>query len=259
MSLSIRSILILLLVSCLTACNPASRTAAEGAEGGSGENADNHAENEGSEGVIFREGKGLEVPNETKAFLNVKTAEVSEDTLRSQATYTGQIYESRVSGALESDGKIMASVMVDPKIAETIEVDQKVMVGKDKLGAVAAVNRSAIAATGQAEILISLSVSDAGYKLGDSIQITFASPAREGVSTIPRSALLETINGNFVYVPNGKYFFKTAVTVGAKSEKAVEIVEGLYPGDEVVSEPVDALWLAELQATKGGVGCADGH
>jgi multidrug efflux pump subunit AcrA (membrane-fusion protein) len=67
------------------------------------------------------------------------------------------------------------------------------------------------------------------------------------------------VNGTFVYVPNGRYFFRTPVKVGRKTEETVEVLDGLYSGDEVVREPVTSLWLAELQALRGGVACADGH
>ena len=81
----------------------------------------------------------------------------------------------------------------------------------------------------------------------------------EAVPVIPASSLLETIEGTFVYVVNGKHFLRTAVTVGRSANDKIEITDGLYPGDEVVRNPVRQLWYAELQALRGGKACADGH
>ena len=50
----------------------------------------------------------------------------------------------------------------------------------------------------------------------------------EAAVSIPRSALLSTAEGDFVYAVNGKNFFRTAVTVGVTNSEYVEIIEGLF-------------------------------
>lgn len=79
------------------------------------------------------------------------------------------------------------------------------------------------------------------------------------INTIPATALLRTVKGDYVYVANGGWYLRTPVTIGAAGSDQVEIKDGLYEGDIVVRSGVQALWLAELQAVNGGVGCADGH
>lgn len=79
------------------------------------------------------------------------------------------------------------------------------------------------------------------------------------VESIPAGALLRTVRGNFVYVANGPGFLLTPVVIGALDATRVEIREGLYEGDIVVTRGVRDLALAEIQALNGGVGCADGH
>jgi hypothetical protein len=76
---------------------------------------------------------------------------------------------------------------------------------------------------------------------------------------IPATALLRTVKGDFVFVANGIWFLKTPVTVAAVDADWVQIAEGLFEGDTVVSHGARVLLLAELQAVNGGVGCADGH
>jgi len=58
--------------------------------------------------------------------------------------------------------------------------------------------------------------------------------------------------GTFVYVVNGNFYLRTAVKTGARSTDFVEITDGLYAGDVVVTTPVNQLWLSELRLTKGG-------
>ena len=76
---------------------------------------------------------------------------------------------------------------------------------------------------------------------------------------LPRQALLRTSEGMFVFVANGQRWLRTPVKVGAESAGSAEIADGVLEGDLVVVAGVWDLWMAELQAVKGGVGCADGN
>ena len=42
-------------------------------------------------------------------------------------------------------------------------------------------------------------------------------------------------------------------------EDHVEIKDGLYSGDVVVTKAVKSLWMAELQVLRGGKACSCGH
>ncbi len=109
------------------------------------------------------------------------------------------------------------------------------------------------------------SATAAHYKAGHGIQLSPAARAFVGIATadfatrLPSAAVLRTVKGDFVYVANGPWFLRTPVTLGAADATSFALKEGLYEGDTVVTQGVRALWLAELQATNGGVGCADGH
>lgn len=81
----------------------------------------------------------------------------------------------------------------------------------------------------------------------------------KSVAAVPADSLLRTVKGDFVYVANGEWFLRTPVTIGASDGAWFEVKEGLYEGDHIVTRGTYALWLAELQAVNGGVGCADGH
>lgn len=109
------------------------------------------------------------------------------------------------------------------------------------------------------------SATAAHFKAGHGIQLSPTARAFVGIATadfatrLPTAAVLRTVKGDFVYVANGPWFLRTPVTLGAADATSFALKEGLYEGDTFVTHGVRALWLAELQATNGGVGCADGH
>jgi hypothetical protein len=88
---------------------------------------------------------------------------------------------------------------------------------------------------------------------------TLARAGKPGTPAVPADAVLRTIRGDFVYVANGEWFLRTPVSLGATDGTQVEITDGLYEDDTIVTAGVRALSLAEIQALNGGVGCADGH
>ena len=79
------------------------------------------------------------------------------------------------------------------------------------------------------------------------------------VVRIPLSAVVDTSEGKHVFVRNGQRWLRTAVKLGAASGEVVDVADGLLEGDVIAVAGGWYLWLAELQAVKGGVGCADGH
>lgn len=115
----------------------------------------------------------------------------------------------------------------------------------------------------------------ATYKAGHGLRLTDAAREFIGLETgevssqtpvggqtalrIPADAVLRTVRGDFVFVDNGGWFLLTPVTAGPPGDGRVEIRDGLYEGDIVVTRGVRKLALAEIQALNGGVGCADAH
>ena len=84
-------------------------------------------------------------------------------------------------------------------------------------------------------------------------------PTAGSVTTVPASALLKTAEGSFVYTVNGQFYVRTPVKTGLANDKLVEITDGLYSGDQIVTTPVMSLWMAELQVLRGGKACTCGH
>jgi len=69
------------------------------------------------------------------------------------------------------------------------------------------------------------------------------------VTVIPRSAVLDIDGKPVVYVQNGDAFEPTQVTLGQSDGPWIEVKDGVFPGDRVVSERAFQL---RAQALKGG-------
>jgi multidrug efflux pump subunit AcrA (membrane-fusion protein) len=111
----------------------------------------------------------------------------------------------------------------------------------------------------QAEVLLTISDARASLTVGTSLTATAPLGGEQNVVSVPRSALLQTTEGDFVYAVNGEHFIRTAVKLGGQDEAFTEITDGLYAGDQIVVKPVMALWMAELQTLRGGKSCSAGH
>jgi len=107
-------------------------------------------------------------------------------------------------------------------------------------------------AISESEIVIGVSNATTKLKSGEFLAATITLPRAEAVTVIPRSAVLQTSEGTFIYAVNGDAYFRTAVKVGSEADGLVEITDGLLAGDAVVTKPVETLYLIELRATKGG-------
>ena len=107
-------------------------------------------------------------------------------------------------------------------------------------------------AIGDVEVIIGVTNSGTSLKPGDFLSANISIPRENPVMVVPRSAVLRSVEGSFVYVVNGEAYLRTAVKTGVEAEGLVEVTDGLLAGDGVVTRPVEKLWIIELRATKGG-------
>ena len=107
-------------------------------------------------------------------------------------------------------------------------------------------------ALGESEVVLGVSNAMTTLKPGEFVPARINIPREQAVTAIPRSALLRTAEGTFVYAVNGDAYHRTTVKIGAEADGWVEITDGLLTGDQVVTKPVETLYLIELRATKGG-------
>jgi hypothetical protein len=222
----------------------------ESVEGGHGE--------ESPSGATFKVGKGITFEEETSKIIGLEVLDVTEEILPEVVQVNVQIFtETHRLAKLNMDHtgcKFHGSGFLASEKANLIKPKQSVkfQISNDKIldGFVVAIQKPLI--HGESEIIVGVTTPESGLKDGEFVKATIFVSQGEPVTTIPSSALLRTVEGTYVYVVNGDAYYRTAVTVGGSTEGKIEITDGLYAGDQVVSKPVETLWIIELRATKGG-------
>lgn len=108
---------------------------------------------------------------------------------------------------------------------------------------------------GYLPVVFSFAGNDPRIVPGSVVEVFLLGNEREGVVSVPMTAITEQQGNYFVYVKiDEEGYVKSPVGLGARDGSSVEILSGLHPGDEIVVEGVTALRLAE---TSGAV--PEGH
>jgi hypothetical protein len=220
-------------------------------------NAHGHAE-EAPSGASFKPDKGVLLTEETRQSLGVETAEVTERklplVLRFSAQVFGENHQPTAAETYHAECTAKAAGLLAQGKAAQVSPGQPAQLtsksGESFGGVVLGVNKAL--AIGDAEVIIGITNSGARLTPGEFLSVILSIPREQAVTVVPKSALLRTAEGTFVYTLNGDAYFRTAVKTGVEAEGFVEITDGLFPGDIVVTKPVEKLWLIELRATKGG-------
>lgn len=107
--------------------------------------------------------------------------------------------------------------------------------------------------------MVALYQKNRGVRLPDEVRtklgVALAEVREQPFIAIPESAIIQGIEGDFVYVQSGEHFVRTLVVSGAKQAGWMEIKDGLLPGDKVVASGAHDLWMIELLALRGGSPC----
>lgn len=100
-----------------------------------------------------------------------------------------------------------------------------------------------------AYIPVYFSLPASGLPAGESFTAYLVGKERQNVITLPVSALSEQQGKFYVYEQHeGEHFDKRPVTLGDSDGLRVEILEGVEPGDVIVTTGVQAVRLAETSA-----------
>lgn len=220
-------------------------------------------------GVTFSEKKGLSVSPETAKFIGLQIADVEERKLTATFQFSAQVYrpasEARYA-SLQSDNapSALASGNVASADAARLHQGQTVAVrsGQDAApyeARVVELTHHLEEASGQVEV--GLDIADAQQRLasGAFVSVTVPFESKKDAVSVPRSSVLRTTEGDFVYTVSGEHFVRTPIKLGVQNADFAEVTDGLYAGDQIVVQPVMTLWMAELQSLRGGKACADGH
>ncbi len=193
-----------------------------------------HGEAAGNATARFEADRGLQLAPETVTALEVQTAAAAPRAIAAQFEVTAAVFDPGPPAR--------ASALVPVATADALERTQP----RDP--ALLAVRRDMTSALGQAELILA---APNGAKVGQAVVLTLGSAPSEFLC-VPRSAVLRTATGTFVYVRAGEFWRRTAIETGADDGNFVAVANGLAAGDVVATTAVEHLWLTELRLTKGG-------
>ena len=197
-------------------------------------------------GIKYKKDKGLFVTPISAKIIGLKMAEVQEQPFDKTVTFQAQVYDDTAKD------KALASGWVPAEQAEFFQRGQTLAIAGGGSATVTEVSTFTTAANKRAEVLIEIADDADALKIGGFVTANLSVKTEGDVVVVPKSAVFRTSEGIFAYAENDGWKFRTPVTTGAEKDGLVEVTEGLFSGDSVVTAPVMTLWLTELQLTKSG-------
>ena len=208
-------------------------------------------------GAQYKDREGIALTEIMKKSIGLQVAEVEEAKVAPRFTVALHVLPAAsgfqkialTSTSWTASGWLTAAQAskVKPGLSVSLQV------GADSIAAVVqSIEKSPYHVSGEFEVTVE---AEKLLEVGTRVLATFRGEAGEATAAIPRSALLKTAEGTFVYALNGERYVRTPVKLGAENDERVEVTDGLYSGDLVVTHGVMPLWLAELQALRGGKAC----
>lgn len=215
---------------------------------------------EGSSLHLFERGRGVHLPDDMRQQFGVETAEVTEKLMTRELEKPAQVF--RAAEGLKPGAAV---ALLSETEASELRAGQSVALrpgghlGDTQpttfTGTLAGVETRISAVLGQVEALIDFADPERRFPAGSFLTARFTGSRTNVVSAIPSAAVISGTEGPFVYTANGSHYTRTAVKLGAASDGWVEVVDGLYAGDVVVTKAADTMWMIELCALKGGTPC----
>jgi multidrug efflux pump subunit AcrA (membrane-fusion protein) len=197
-------------------------------------------------GIKYKKNQGLFVTDISARLIGLKIAEVEERRIPGKIVFTAQVYETKPAGKALATGWL-------PSSSETaVRVGADVSVSGGRHGKIIEVVTLAATITHKLEALLEIDASNDKLSVSDFVEVEVTVPASKETIVVPRSAVLKTSEGTFVYADNSGWKVRTQVKTGAEQDGWIEVTDGLYAGDAVVVEPAMTLWMTELQLTKSG-------
>lgn len=217
---------------------------------------DHEAHAEGT--PLFEVNKGIRLPPEMRRDLGIETEELRERTLSLSRPHPAQVFRAGLSNRPAA-----ALLRLAPAEARQTPVGTRLDFhppGPNQTGDVATANvvlvdPASAVFSDQAEVVLEWPDPAGRWAPGSPLTVLLPVPRTNGLPTVATAAVIDSAQGAFVYAVSGEHFVRTPVKTGASDGTHVEVLEGLYAGDEVVTRGVDTLWMIELSALKGGTPC----
>lgn len=194
-------------------------------------------------GIKYDEKQGLNVTPFSAKLLGLEMEDVDEQKIVETIQLQAQIFDTSPTKSA------LASAWLPVSDAKRLKQGTPVSTKGGLAGEITGVSTEL---NEQAEVLLSISDPKEELKSGKFVTASVALPSGGLVTVVPKKAVVHSAEGSFAYVDNGGWTVRTPVETGAESAGMVEIVDGLYFGDRIVTKPVMALWMTELQLLKSG-------
>lgn len=203
-------------------------------------------------GVTYHPTKGLLIPAETAKFIDLRTVAVADRPVNATHEMFARVFRAATAG----EPRALASATMSSADASFLRSG---LTGSTVAGALAAVvlrlDRSQEPQSGSVEAILQVDDAARLFSDGDYVAFHFTERSTNAVTAVPRTALLQTTEGDFAYAVSGEHFLRAAVKLGRMDNEFAEVTEGLYAGDTVVVHPVMTLWMTELHSVNGGDAC----
>lgn len=212
-------------------------------------------------GASFKEGHGVDIPEPMRKSLGIQVIDVGEQKIVPRLEIPLHVIRGvdDIRQISTRQGGVEASGWITSRQAEGIVPGQKSQLlladGQSVPAEVQRVDKAADFALGDFEIVVS---TEAPLATGTAVTARIEKPSTGEVVAVPKSAVMKTAEGEFVYAVNEDYFKRTPVQTGARNDESVEVTDGLYAGDQIVSAQVIPLWMTELQTLRAGQSCCKG-
>lgn len=204
---------------------------------------------------LFEKNKGVRLPPELQRELGVATAELAEKSVTRRVEKIAQVYRAGAAVAWLDEAEAREARVGQSVSLRANASNLKAQPSRLATGVLVRLNAASGAASGQVEALIEFEDPAGRVPAGSSLVVAFTAERAHTALAVPESAVIHGAGGAFVYAVNGGHFTRTMVKPGAAADGWVEITDGLYAGDVVVTQAADSLWLIELCALKGGSPC----
>lgn len=211
-------------------------------------------------GYSFEPDKGLKLNPEAEKEMNLKTSTATSKLISGEFLENVQIFqestEKHIDTSITREGFAYGSVRIpqervfDFKIGDPVRLDLK---HADKIveGKIFQIDHQLQDISGEIEVVVEIPDAQHSLNIGTTLQIAFKTRHESKGIIIPRTALLNTTEGDCVYVHHDDFYHRSPVKVGSFENQIVQIKEGLNDGDVVVSEGAEQLWILELKEIRG--------
>src|SRR5688500_18979201 len=171
-------------------------------------------------GAQYKDREGVALTDVMKKSIGLQIAEVEETKVAPRFTVPLHVL-SGTSGfqqvALTSTSRTASGWLTTTEAAHVkpgLRVSLKTPTGTSD-ASVKLVEKSPYHVSGEFEVTVE---ADEPLEVGTRVLATFRGDAGEAAAAVPRSALLKTAEGSFVYAVNGERYVRTPVKVGAESD-----------------------------------------